>query len=137
MHERYSKNGVAFLAGENRGSYIIKRFQKNGKAEIIGSAFEIFEECVYDIDGWVNFASRLGYRQTWLQSHSLGTSKVAYYMFRNKPKNISGLVFISPSEMIGLVHDPEGLKDHEKLYPEAMKLVAEGKARKLLSHKLI
>jgi pimeloyl-ACP methyl ester carboxylesterase len=38
--------------------------------------------------------------------------------------------------MIGLVHDEEGIKDHKKMYPQAKKLVSEGKGKQILDHKL-
>jgi pimeloyl-ACP methyl ester carboxylesterase len=136
MYTGYPKNGIAFLAGENRGTHSITQFKKGDAYVNTGNAFEKFEECVDDIQAWVDFAKKLGYKKIWLQSHSLGPSKVAYYMDKRKPKDVSGLVWLSPSDMIGLVHDPEGAADHKKMFPEAKKLVKAGKSSQVLSHKL-
>lgn len=124
MHDYYPSRGVSFLVVEHSGS---------GPA---GTAREKFENCVGDIQTWVDFVTEHGYKEVWLQSHSLGTPKVAYYMDQAKPKNIAGLIFLSPSEMIGLVHDPVGQIDYDHMYPEAVKLVSEGKHDEILKHKL-
>lgn len=134
MHERYSKDGWAFLVGEHRGTGTVTQFNSDKGGVTIGNAYEIFEECVHDIQGWVNYAKKLGYKKIWLQSHSLGPSKVAYYMSTLTESNIEGLIWISPSDMVGLVHDEVGIKDHNLLFPEAQKFMSENKPRQLLSN---
>lgn len=136
MHDEYSKNGYSFLVGEHRGSGTATEFVTDDGVKVVGNAFEKFEDCVFDIQAWVKFAIKKGYREIWIQSHSLGPSKVAYYMNTEKPKNIKGLIWLSPSDMIGLVHDPEGEKDHKRLLPEAKKLVKQNKGKNILSHGL-
>ena len=136
MYEVYPKKGIAFIAGENRGTHSITQFKKGDKYVNTGNTYEKFEDCVGDIQAWVDLAKKLGYKEIWLQSHSLGPSKVTYYMHKQKPENINGLIWLSPSDMIGLVHDPEGAKDHKILFPEAKRLVKAGKSEQLLSHKL-
>jgi hypothetical protein len=103
---------------------------------LAGNALEKFEDCIFDIQGWIDFALSHGYMEIWLQSHSLGTSKVAYYMDQVRPTNIAGLIFLSPSDMIGCVHDTVGQKDYDILLPEAIKLASEGKENQLLTHTL-
>ncbi len=134
MHDYYSKNNIAFLAGENRGVHSIKLTTKGNDFVNIGNAFEIFEECIHDIQVWIDYAEQSGYKKIYLQGHSLGPSKISYYVDQVNPKNIVGLIYISPSDMLGLVHDEYGNKDHKILYPEAKKLVAEGKGDQILSH---
>lgn len=136
MHQMYPENNIAFLAGENRGTHSVVQFNSTEGIKNIGNTYEIFEECMHDIEAWVNLARELGYKKIYLQAHSLGPSKVAYYINTVKPKDIAGLLFISPSDMLGLVYDPEGKEDHTILYPEAKKLVDEGKPKQLLSQPL-
>jgi len=136
MHGRYPMNGWSFLAVEHRGTDSIKQFDSDHGTINIGNTYEIFEDCIHDIQGWVNFAKNLGYKEIWLQAHSLGPSKVAYYINQVHPQEVKGVVFLSPSDMIGLVHDPIGIKDHERLLPEALRLVKEGKPKQLLSNTL-
>lgn len=136
MHQGYPQNGISFLATQNRGSETISQFNSDKGVINIGNAYETFEECVLDIQGWVDYAFELGYKKIWLQGHSLGPSKLAYYLSTKSPVNIQGVILLSPSDMIGLVSDPEGLKDHARLLPEAEKLGSEGKDKQLLSNYL-
>lgn len=139
MHEEYTKAGFAFLVGEHSGTGSVTEFGNESEAvgtKIIGNAFEKFEDSVDDIDAWVNFAKDLGYTEIWLQSHSLGCSKTSYYVAIKKPESVRGLLLISPADMVGLVHYPEGQKEHDVLFPEATKLVSEGKGKQLLSNLL-
>lgn len=133
MHEKYPKNGIAFLAGENRGTHTINQLISTNGVENFGNAYEIFEDCIEDIDAWIKYARDLGYSDIWLQAHSLGPSKIAYYMYKNSPEFIKGLIFISPSDMIGLVHDKVGIRDHNKMLPEAKDLLERGLPDQLLS----
>lgn len=136
MHESYPQDGFAFLVGENRGTGTMTEFICGNSARIIGNAMEIFEDCILDIQAWIDYAENLGYEEIWLQSHSLGCSKAAYFMFRSNPKNISGLILLSPADMIGLVHDEAGQKDFDVLYPEAVEFEKLGRGDQLLSHNL-
>lgn len=132
MHKEYPNNGWSFLAGEHRGTDSVKQFDSDEGVKIIGNTYEIFEDCIYDIQGWIDFAKKLGYKRIWLQSHSLGTSKTAYYINQVHPNDIEGLILLSPSDMIGLVHDPIGLKDHQKLLPQALKNMKEARPKQIL-----
>ncbi len=136
MHSGYSKNGYSFLVGEHRGTGTATEFNTNDGAVVVGNAFERFEDAVFAIRSWIDYVLNKEYKEIWIQSHSLGPSKVAYYMYKIKPKNIKGLIWLSPSDMIGLVHNAEGARDHKRLYPEAKKLVKQKKGNTLLSHGL-
>ncbi len=136
MHSGYTDAGISFLVVEHRGTGTITEFVSDSGVRLVGNAFEKFEESVFDIQAWIDFAEKSGFNEIWLQSHSLGPSKVAYYTSVKQSKTISGLIFISPSDMSGLVHDKEGIKDHRIMLPEAKKLVAEGKGHRLIDHKL-
>jgi len=136
MHKKYSENGTSFLVGEHRGSEIIKGFERGDESVLLGNAFERFEDCVEDIQAWVNFALGKGYKKIWLQAHSLGPSKVAYYLSQKNHENIEGVIWLSPSDIIGLVRYPEMINEHKKLMKEAKELIKRGKGNELLSDKL-
>lgn len=136
MHERYPDNGISFLVGEHRGSNVITDFVHEEEDKTGGNAFEIFEESHYDIQAWIDFAKSKGYEEIWLQSHSLGPSKVAYFLHKTKSPDVVGVLFISPADMIGLVQNREGKNDHDILFPEAQNLVKAGKGTTLLSNPL-
>ncbi len=136
MHESYVKNGISFLVGEHRGTGTISAFVHDTTEGICGNAFEKFEDCVFDIQAWVDYARDLGFEEVWLQAHSLGPSKVAYYLSSVKNHGIKGAVLISPADMLGLVKVGSGKKDFDLMYPEAKRLQHDGRGDVLLSTKL-
>lgn len=137
MQENYPKNGWSFLATENRGTHSITQFNTtDGRCINIGNAYEKFEDCIYDIQGWINKAKGLGYKRIWLQSHSLGPSKVAYYIDNTPENDIEGLIWLSPSDMLGLVKDTEGSKDHEICFKQAKVFAKNGEGDRILDHML-
>ena len=133
------ENGFAFLTVGQRGSEIMRYFEKKegdkSKDVRIGNAFEMFEESQYDIKGWVSFLEKRGYKNVHLQSHSLGPTKVVYYRNLHK-QNIKSLIFLAPADMIGLIKNPKDFPIHKELLKEAKKLVLEGKEEAMLSKHL-
>lgn len=137
MYENYPNNGISFLAVETRGTHSVTQFNSSDGIKNIGNAYEIFEDCVFDINAWVNKAQELGYSEIWLQGHSLGTSKLAHYIDIAKGSSIRGLILLSPSDMIGLVHTPQSTKEtHELLLNEATELVQKREGDQILSNDL-
>jgi len=136
MHDFYPANGFSFLVGEHRGTGTITAFVHDTTDGVCGNAFEKFEDCIYDIQAWIDWGKSQGYEEIWLQSHSLGPSKVAYYVSQTKNHKLAGLIWISPADMIGLVNNTQGKKDHEVMLSEAKQFVSEGKGQALLSHRL-
>ena len=56
---------------------------KTGKKEIIGSYNEDFNNTDEDIQAYLDFAEKKGYKHIYLAGHSLGANKVIYYLSRN------------------------------------------------------
>jgi len=129
MTENYPKNRVSFLAGETRSYH-----EKETKGKEYTS--ELFEDSLLDIDCWIKLVVQLGYENIWLQASSLGPTKIVNWYFKRKPTNIAGLIFLSPSDMVGLVHDKEGIKDHQIMISEAKKMALSGKGTEEISHLL-
>jgi alpha-beta hydrolase superfamily lysophospholipase len=66
---------------------------------IFGAEHEKFEQCILDLDAWIEFAIERGYSKIILSGHSLGTEKVVYYMNKGKHKNkVSALVLLAPAD---------------------------------------
>lgn len=137
MQKNYPKNGWSFLSTENRGTHSVTQFNTtDGRCINVGNAYEKFEDCVYDIQAWVDKAKELGYKRIWLQSHSLGPSKVAYFMM-NTPKNdIDGLIWLSPTDMLGSVKVPGCIKVHSKCFNQAQEFVNNGEGERILDYQL-
>lgn len=134
MHEQYVKSGFSFLAGENRGLGVVTPFMQSssGKLKLFGSALEKFEKGQVDIKAWVDYALSLGYKEIWLQGHSLGCSKIAYYLEKHSSDHIKGVIFISPAGMLGLAKVLQG----KSIIDRAGKLIKAGKGKELIHNKV-
>ena len=96
------------LSFNNRGSEIIKYCQKeNGEKILQGTAYEDVEECFYDIVGAIKFAVDLGYKNIYLQGHSLGSTKVVYTYNKMLKENNYYLKYIKAIMLLSLVDIPD------------------------------
>ncbi|MEK9158537.1 MAG: hypothetical protein AAB673_00900, partial [Patescibacteria group bacterium] len=78
LSEKLIEKGASLLSSNNRGASVYDPYQKSG------AAVEKFEDCVKDIDSWIEFVMRRGYKNVVLSGHSLGTEKVVYYLGHGK-----------------------------------------------------
>ena len=98
--ETYTQNGYAFLPFNNRGSGFIRDFRKRNDWITIGNENELFADCVFDIDGAVNFAKQRGFSEIILQGHSLGCNKIVFYASQ---RNFKGRLFLlAPCDVVEL-----------------------------------
>lgn len=135
LAQALTKNKIAFFVFNNRGSEFIKDFHKtslDGSSRIVrlGSAYEAFEDSYIDIKAAIDFISKK-FEYIHISGHSLGCAKVAYYVATSEDKKIASALFISPSDMLGLVRaDQENFK---ATIIEATTLVKSGKNSQLLT----
>lgn len=105
------KIGIDTICFNNRGSDIIKYVKyKDGKKVLAGSAYENIEESYYDILGAIKFALQLGYKNIYLQGHSLGATKIVYTFNKMKNNNDENIKHISGILLISLVDIPNIFK---------------------------
>lgn len=132
MAKTFTDNGWAFLTPNNRGHDYIADLPIAGNKEDskrIGNVFEKFEECVLDVKCWMDFAQQQGFTEIVLQGHSLGCSKVAYYLSQTGDQRVKKLVLASPADMVGLA---ERWPDHKEMMELSKEWVKEGKGRQIL-----
>ena len=130
LREMFHKHGVSFFTIDTRGSGVINSFWKKGDAELLGgSCYEIFDDCVFDIQGALEYLKTLGKSRFILMGHSLGASKVVHYIVTQKHKEIVASLLLAPTDMVGWANtDP-----NNKIYlQKAKKLLAEGKGDELV-----
>lgn len=126
-----SKNNIGFLYEHNRGHSIENDIlMKDGCFKRYGCMYEIFEDCIIDIDLAINKARKLGYKKFILMGHSYGCNKLIYYYYKKHP-NILGLILASAPDMVGLQLLRQ--KDYKDLIKEAEENIANGDSNKLLS----
>jgi len=130
-----AEQNVGFLYGHTRGhsqiNYIINR---NGERVRYGTAYEVFDDCLADIDLFVKKAQELGYQDIVLLGHSLGCNKAIFYMSKqgSDNKNIKGVVLASPPDMVGLEKMPKYQDNYKELLNEAKTNVKNGQPRRIL-----
>ena len=127
-------NGIAFCPFNNRGNGFITELVRNqdGKKDYvrIGNSFEKFEDSLIDIDAHVNFLKKQGFKTIHLSGHSLGAPKVAYYASQQDREILKSAIFISPSDMLGLVR--ENKQRFEEDMSTAREMVSDGRGGEIM-----
>ena len=124
-----NRGGVDFIYAQTNDAFgkIETYNAKTGKPEIIGSWNEDFNHTDEDIEAYLDYAERAGYRHIILAGHSLGTNKVIYYLSRHHDPRIEHFIFLSPANLAYMM---QGVTDEEKDFVRAQ--VARGAGQKLL-----
>jgi len=127
FYDELPKLGIDVLFTNNRGSYSLDSWQD------AGSALEIFEESLLDIDAWIEWAVEQGYTKIILSGHSHGTEKVVYYMNNGKYKDkVTALVLMGFCDSVGTQQKFEKTIT-VNLMAEAKEKVASGKGYEILT----
>ncbi len=98
------KHGWAYLSCNTRGHDMLASIRKvdnstdSGFTRIpAGAGQEIFTDCVYDIQAYVQYLGTLGYSRMILIGHSTGANKVCYYSASYPyDARVAGVVLMSP-----------------------------------------
>jgi len=132
LAEEFQKKGIGFVCGHNQGSFHIVDLPCDNQEEFVrkGVAFEKFDDCISDIDAYINFIIKLGYKRIVLIGHSLGANKVIYYLSHNKSNLIKCYVLLGAPDMAEEVNLIVG---KDKLIDEAKKNIKNGEPDKMLS----
>jgi len=131
LAEKITSLGFNFMAFNNRGHDYISDSTHIGHdgGEIdyllIGGAYEIFEDCLLDIDAFISFAKSKGSSRFILDGHSHGALKVGHYLYRRNDPQIAGGIFISPSDDFGANRDK--MENFDKALVYAKNLVENNK----------
>ena len=128
--------GYAFMSINTRGHDMIADFalaEPEEKYKRIGNSYEKFEECLLDIKPAIDYLEKEGYSEIVLCGHSLGCSKVAYYLAQTQDVRIQKLILMSPSDMVQLF---EAESNHLILTEQANKMISEGKGAEFIPVKI-
>ena len=130
--ETLANNNIGFIYAHNRGHSIENDIlMKDGSYKRYGCMYEIFEDCIIDIDLAIEKAKELGYKRFILMGHSYGTNKLIYYYYKKHP-DILSLVLASTPDMVGLQLYRQA--DYNELIKEAKENIDNGHGTKLLSN---
>jgi alpha-beta hydrolase superfamily lysophospholipase len=134
LAQELPKVGTAVLSTNNRGAGVYDAYQKSG------AAVEKFEDCLLDIDAWIEFVLKRGFKEIFLSGHSLGTEKVVYYMNYGKYKDkVKAVILFAPADSAGYAIYGDDYKPSsqdkervDKLLIQAKKLIGEGRGEVFL-----
>ena len=130
-----SLNNIGFIYEHNRGHSIENDIvMKDGSFKRCGCMYEIFEDCIYDIDLAIQTAKNKGYKKIILLGHSYGCNKIIYYYYKKQP-NVLGIILASAPDMVGS-HLLVQREDYNELIAEAKNNIDNNEPTKLL-HKMI
>ena len=94
-----TKSNIGLIYEHNRGHSIENDLVSiDGTFKRYGCMYEIFEECLLDIDLAIKTAKKIGYKRIFLAGHSYGCNKTIYYYYNKKP-DILGIIFASAPDM--------------------------------------
>ncbi|MFB0552310.1 MAG: alpha/beta hydrolase [Phycisphaerae bacterium] len=133
--EQLVSNSFSFLTSDNRGRDYISDFLKLTDAGLtsvrIGSSYEIFEESINDIGGWIDFLTERDYKDIVLEGHSTGALKVTFYQSQTQDSRVAGIILMSASDDIGLRKRSLGGRFAESL-EVAQDMVKQGKGKEFM-----
>jgi pimeloyl-ACP methyl ester carboxylesterase len=133
--EQVVKRGCTFLAVNTRGhdyrSGFIKKTASGLTHVRIGTAYEILEECVFDIKAWIDFLQGRGYSKVILEGESAGPLKTVFYQHQTQDERVQGMVLISPVDHIGLQRMVTAEK-YDEAINVARQMIEHGKSDELM-----
>ena len=127
--EELEKNKISFVYAHNSGAFHrMDTKTKSGKPT--GCTYELFDNCIEDLQAYVDWAKVNGFNRIILGGHSYGTNKVVYYLSKMQNEKIDKYILISPT-------DTGYLTEHEKssadeLMPIALEFKENNKLDELL-----
>ena len=85
LGEELEKQNITYIYAHNSGAW--------------GLSTELFDNCLEDIQAFVDYAKSLNFKKIILGGHSYGANKVIYYLSKNKKEPIDKYILISPVDM--------------------------------------
>jgi pimeloyl-ACP methyl ester carboxylesterase len=99
--DKLLERGCAVLRVNNRGhddAFTVGR-------RAFGAAYEIVDECRYDITAWLDFAEARGFKRIALWGHSLGAVKTIYFLSVQDDPRVACAVASSPPRFAHGLYD--------------------------------
>lgn len=110
--KKANDEGIDYFCFNNRGSEITKYIERkgSGRKELGGTAYEDVLDGYYDICGAILKLVEIGYKNIYLQGHSLGCTKIVYTYNKLKDENSNILEYIKGVILLSLVNIPATLR---------------------------
>lgn len=136
-----TQNNIAFFPFNNRGAHWFKKLNKTIDGEknrvLYGMAYEFIKECIFDIDGAIDYLKTLGFTTFYLAGISTGANKIVIYDKYSKKKRVSKYILLSGGDDTGLYYDALGKKKFMQALHRSKREVKKGNGRKLVPKHLV
>ncbi len=129
MGEQLLARGCAILRVNNRGH---DQAYFDG-SRMLGSAYEIVDDCRLDFTAWLDFATQRGFRNLAVWGHSLGAVKTVYFLSAQDDARIVCAVASSPPRFANATYAASA--DGQRFQADmarAQQLIADGQPDALL-----
>ncbi len=127
--DELEKNKISFIYAHNSGAFHrIDTPTKSGQP--IGNTYELFDDCIEDLQAYIDFVKNCGYKHIVLGGHSYGANKVIYYLSKNQSEKIDKYILISPTDTLNMKESEKN--SIENLMPIALKYKQENRLDELL-----
>ncbi len=134
LSDRLLELGIAAVRVNTRGHGSINMIPSDGGATRGGAAFEVVDQCRYDINAWCDFLVGRGMSRVVLVGHSLGAIKAVYSAAQAPHPNVVAVIAASPPR---LSHSSfqVGPRSHDffESLATAKQLVKEGRPEQLIT----
>ena len=97
--QRMNEIGISALSVNTRGHDGISTAVTRLGAKRQGAAYEVVDDCRYDVAAWINFLVARGCERIGLLGHSLGAIKVLYSQAYEPHRSVHSIVAISPPRL--------------------------------------
>ncbi len=126
--------GISVVLGNTRGHDSISMSPVNGRAETIGAAYEIVDDCRFDVAGWVDWlVKKRDAKRIALVAHSLGAIKSLYAQAHMPHQNVVAIVGLSATR---LCHEKflesSGAQRFKTCFAQATQLVEQNRHTELM-----
>lgn len=141
LGENLTQKNIAFFPFNNRGANLIKPLEKikgDVKEKVkTGMTYELIRECIYDIDGAVNYLTTLDYKIFYLIGSSTGANKIVVYSFHKPVNKISKYILVSGGDDTGLYYREMGKNKYNLTLKKSQKIIEKGYGEKLAPEYLV
>lgn len=137
LAKAYTDKGYAYLTFNNRGRDAVAELSKGDEFPIIGASYERFQDCLFDIEGVLNWVKENDYHDIVLEGHSYGCNKVLYYYTKKKDLSIKKMVLLGPCDIQAECKKFLSEEEYKTAKEETTRLVNEKKETELIDFSVL
>jgi pimeloyl-ACP methyl ester carboxylesterase len=141
MADSYNGAGIAFFLFNNRGAHYVQKLTRiigdEQERVLYGTAYEEIKECIFDINGAIQFLSVRGYDTFYLQGHSTGANKVCVYNYYHPQNPVRKYILLAGGDDTGLYHDSMGVVHFKEMLGTSLQKILGGSGRELVPKDLL